>query len=307
MNDIFYFLDQSKLANYADDASTYICKKGIFPFLHALKSETEIVLNWFKLNEMKSNSDKCHLIVAENEHRPAYISNCCIYLDQQNELLHSEIIVKLLGLWIDNKLKFGEHIKTLLRKGNQKLHALIRVSKYTDEEKLRILMKTFIESQFKYCPLLWMFHSRTLEDRINKLHERALRVVYKDSNLTFEELLEKDNSFTTHHRNLQHLAILMYKVKNNLAPLPVQEIFKINSSDKAKSDWVIPKVRTEDNGLDAIRYRGPLTWNLLPEEIKSAKTLKSFKTKVKLWKPHGCTCRICLSYINGVGYIDRPY
>ena len=52
MNDIFYFLDKSKLANYAD-----ICKKGIFPLLHALKSETEIVLNWFKINEMKSNSD----------------------------------------------------------------------------------------------------------------------------------------------------------------------------------------------------------------------------------------------------------
>ena len=69
----------------------------------------------------------------------------------------------------------------------------MRVSKYTDEEKLRILMKTFIESQFKYCPLLWMFHSKTIEKRINKLHERALRVVYKDSKLTFEELLEKKN------------------------------------------------------------------------------------------------------------------
>ena len=99
----------------------------------------------------------------------------------------------------------------------------------------------------------------------------------------------------------------MYKVKNVLAPLPVQELFRVNSSDKAKSDWVIPKVQTEDNGLDAIRYRGPLTWNLLPEEIKSAKTLQSFKEKVKLWKPLGCTCRICLTYIDGVGYINRPY
>ena len=151
-----------------------------------------------------------------------------------------------------------------MRKGNQKLHALMRVAKYTDEEKLRILMKTFIESQFKYCPLLWMFHSKTLDDRINKLHERALRVVYKDdSNLTFEELLEKDNSFTTHHRNLQHLAILMYKVKNNLAPLPIQEIFRVNSSDKANSDWVIPKVRTEDNGLDAIRYSEDLLLGII--------------------------------------------
>ena len=75
MNDIFYFIDESQLANYADDNTAYLAKVGIFPFLHALKSETEIVLNWFKMNEMKSNSEKCHLIVAENEHRPAYIPN----------------------------------------------------------------------------------------------------------------------------------------------------------------------------------------------------------------------------------------
>ena len=75
------------------------------------------------------------------------------------------------------------------------------------DEKLRILMKTFIESQFNYCPLVWMFHSRKINEKINKLHERALRVVYSDDNLTFEQLLEKDNSFDIHDRNLQKLAI----------------------------------------------------------------------------------------------------
>ena len=119
-------------------------------------------------------------------------------------------------------MTFEEHVKTLLKKGNQKLHALMRASKYMSKEKLRILMKTFIESLFNYCPLLWMFHSRKLEKRINSLHERALRVVYKDDNLTFEQLLEKDNSFTTHERNIQNLAILMYQVKNDLCPAPIQ-------------------------------------------------------------------------------------
>ena len=65
---------------------------------------------------MKSNSDKCHLIVAENEHRPSYISNSGIYLDEERTLLQSEELVKLLGVWIDNKLTFEEHIKTLLKK-----------------------------------------------------------------------------------------------------------------------------------------------------------------------------------------------
>ena len=206
MNDIFYFINESKLANYADDTTAYLSKVGIFPFLHALKSETEIVLNWFKINEMKSNSEKCHLIVAENEHRPAYISNSYIYLDKENELLESEKCVKLLGLWIDNKMAFEEHIKKVLIKGNQKLHALMRVAKYMTTEKLRLVMKRFIESQFKHCPLVWMFYSKKIHNRINKLHERALRVVYKnDDGLTFEELLVNDKSFSVHNRNLQKL------------------------------------------------------------------------------------------------------
>ena len=112
-------------------------------------------------------------------------------------------------------MTFEYHVKTLLKKGNQKLHALMRVSLNMDKEKLRILMKTFIESQFNYCPLLWMFESRNINNRINNLHERALRVVYGNSELTFEQLLDKDNSFTIHDRNLQKLALLMYKEKIN--------------------------------------------------------------------------------------------
>ena len=91
-------------------------------------------------------------------------------------------------------------------------------------EKLRLLMKTFIETQFNYCPLIWMFHSRKLNKRINRLHERALRVAYKDDDLTFQQLLEKYNSFTIHERNLQKLAILMYQVKHKMRPQPVQDL-----------------------------------------------------------------------------------
>ena len=86
-------------------------------------------------------------------------------------------------------------------------------------------MKAFIDSQFGYCPLIWMFNNKTLDSKMNRLHNKALRLVYKDTCLTFEELLQKDNSFKIHNRNLQKLAIEMYKVVNGIAPAMMNCIF----------------------------------------------------------------------------------
>ena len=124
---------------------------------------------------MKPNQGKCRLIVADINHKN-YDSRSFVYLE--DAFLESEDIVKLLGILIDKELTFEDHIKWLLKKANQKLLALMRVSKYMTQKKLRILLKSFIESQFNYCPLIWICHSRELNARINKLHERALRCVY---------------------------------------------------------------------------------------------------------------------------------
>ena len=89
-----------------------------------------------------------------------------------------------------------------------------------DLAKRRSLMKAFITSQFNYCPLIWMLLYMQLNNRINKIHERALRLVYKDNNkLTFNDLLELDNSVTIYQQNLQILVTEIFKVKNSLALL----------------------------------------------------------------------------------------
>ena len=96
---------------------------------------------------------------------------------------------KLLGVEIDRTLSFDEHIASLCRKAGKKLSVLGRLSNFICTNKKRVLMKTFLESQFNYCPLIWMFHSRGVNNKINHLHERSLRIVYKDNVSYFKDLL----------------------------------------------------------------------------------------------------------------------
>ena len=112
------------------------------------------------MNKMKSNNDKCHSIVTNAD---------IVYISRLNEFIKSEDTVELLGIRIDNKLKFNEHLSGLWTKGNHKCHASSRISKFLCKEKLKLTIKTFIESQFNYCPLVWIFYSKTRNKKMKGL------------------------------------------------------------------------------------------------------------------------------------------
>ena len=203
-------------------------------------------------------------------------------------------------------MKFKEHVAGICNKVSQKLHALARISSFVGTDKLRVILKAFIESQFKYCPLVWMFHSRSLNNRINRLHERALKLVYKDSKLSFEELLIKDKSFCVHHRNLQALAIEMYKFHKNISPEIMNLVFKkstVTHDLRNKNIFACPNAKTVYYGTETISFRGPKIWALIPENIRLAQTLEVFKDKIKTWNPTGCTCRLCKVYLRRIGFV----
>ena len=128
---------------------------------------------------MKANADKCHLLVTRDTDVTAKIGEFDVKNSREE---------KLLGVKIDSKLSFENHVSSLCKKASQKLHALARVVNFMDLAKRKSLMKAFITSQFNYCPLIWMFHSRQLNNQINKIQERALRLVYKNNKLTFDDL-----------------------------------------------------------------------------------------------------------------------
>ena len=145
-------------------------------------------------------------------------------------------------------------------------------------------MKSFIEAQFGYCPLVWMFHGRVLNRKINHLHERSLRIVYKDSISSFHELLQKDHSFTIHLTNIQSLDIELYKIKENLSNEIMSSVFPprlIKYNLRTQSEFFRNSVNSSKYGLNSIRFFVSKAWHIVPIEMKNLTNLEDFKNKIR--------------------------
>ena len=298
LSDLFISLSEANICSYADDNSPYACKANTDDVITQLQEDSNKLLQWFSHNSLKANPDKFHLILNDSDENLSIKVGQYVVQNSQNE--------KLLGVTIDNKLTFKDHVEGLCKKASKKLHALTRVSRYMNTAKKRVIMKSFITSQFGYCPLVWMLHSRTLNNRINRIHERALRVVYNDNVSSFEEMLQKDDSVTIHEKNIQTLSIELFKVLKGLSPTIMDELFLVKKDQiyNSKFPFKSRNVRTVAYGTETLSFLGPKIWAIIPTEIKECKSLNEFKSKIKKWKPHHCPCRMCKTYIEGVGFID---
>ena len=196
---------------------------------------------------MKINADKCHLLVSTNNTVKIKVGNFDLTKSKSE---------KLLGVKFDHKLSFDDHISELSKKASNKIHALSIVASYMDISKRRILMN----APFKSQSLVWMCHSRANNDKINRLHERRVRIIYSDKQSSFETLLEKDGFVSIHNQNLQILGTEMYKIKNDLSPLIVTELFEQRNEQhydlRKNSQFTIPPMRTMYHGSESISFLG---------------------------------------------------
>ena len=210
-NDLFFILEETESINYADDTNLYACDMDLSNSIRKLECDALIAIEWFECNYMKLNNDKCHFILAGNKHEH-------LWVNVGDSKIWETASEKILGETIDCNLKFEEHVESILASAGKKLTALARMSHILKFSKMRLRIKSFVDSQFSYCPLIWMFCSWSLNNKINKLQGRALRILYKDYDSSFEDLLEKDNSDKIHDCNIKLLAKEVYKVENNILP-----------------------------------------------------------------------------------------
>ena len=175
-----------------------------------------------------------------------------------------------------------------------------------DISQCKLFGNAFIISQFSYCPLIWILHSRDMEHRINRTHKRTLQLIYPNQHqLTFKELLEKNKTVSIHQRYLQTLATEIYKAKNKISVEVVNWLFEFtNKNYNLRNRSILKRKRyfTVHYGSKSLVSLARKIWELVPDSIREVKT-SIFKNKIKAWTTDKFPCQLCKNYIGQVRFI----
>ena len=144
INDLLYWISNSALLNFADDNTISVTDNTIEELISTLEKESQAATDWFVSNEMIVNPDKFQAIVVirNNKMKDTYSLNI------NQEVSNSENCVKLLGVEMDNKISFGKHISTIVKKASNQLNAISRIQKFVSFKEKLILLNSFVYSNF---------------------------------------------------------------------------------------------------------------------------------------------------------------
>ena len=291
INDLFLFINEVELANFADDNTIYAAKKNVEELIKVLEKESNTAIDWFKMNDMIVNPDKFQAMILSSNKKENKFD-----LKINNSIISSEKSVTLLGIEIDNKLNFDKQVSNICRKANNQLNAIGRIQNYLGEKGKKTILNTFVYSNFMYCPLTWHFCSKSSQNKIEKIQYRSLKMLTNDYNSDYKDLLENTKTSTMEIKRLRIVALEVFKTVNNLNPDFMKDIFYFSPySTHRKYDIFVHCRNTTSFGDKSLRALGPHIWNSLPDSIKSTNSIFRFKSFIKNWSGPKCKCKLCFS------------
>ena len=177
------------------------------------------------------------------------------------------------------------------------------MSSLLDAEKKRLLFNTVMKSHFNYCPLIWIFSSRTSNNLINRIHKRSLRTVYNDTSSLFQ-LLQRNRSVSIHHKNIQTLTTEVLKVVNNICPPIMKTFFDFRGNRyNIRKFQEMRQQKTVQYGLETALYRAAQLWSLVSADLKSLPNVNLLILKIKHWECTECPCKLCKTCLRNIGYV----
>ena len=163
-------------------------------------------------------------------------------------------------------------------------------------EKAKLLANGFIDNQFNYAPLIWMFANKCSIDKILKIHKRTLQIVDDVYDESYENLFNRSGDISLHQKHLLYLAIEVCKSLAKLNPGFMWNFFERNHTpyNLRRGDLLLlPPAKSIRYGVNSLAFRGSLLWNNLPPQVKESQSLEEFKNRIKNLRFIRCTCTVC--------------
>ena len=277
-NDLTYSVNSNSNINmYADDHQFHAAGSTVTEVYDKLIASAELASRWYRSNFLKGNYDKYQTMTLGNKNNDMD----SIIIDD-NEVKSTKCL-KLLGVYIDNRLQFDEHIANICKRSSQRVGVLMRLRNMIPTDTKLKLFKAAILPYLTYSHLVWHFCRASDTRKLERIQERALRAVYCDKGSSYDKLLDMANLSTLQNRRLQDIAILMYKVKNNLSPNYICSLFQIPQLKYTlrNNDFGIPRFNTVTFGKHSLRYMGPKIWAIVPRNVRELTSISSFKYYIR--------------------------
>ena len=261
VNDMFHFMEKCDLYNYADDNSLSVAFCNIHDVLSYLGRDCKNAVKWFRDNGMQANPSKFQFMIIS--HSPVDTSKAMLQIDD-NIVLKPESQVKVLGVTLDNKLNFSHHVSVICTKAARQLNALARISRFLSTTSRMIIYNSFINSNFNYCPLVWHFCGKKNGDKIEKIQERALRIIYRNYDSLYPEVLREARTYTMTDKRLRSMLLHVFKSLKGMNAKCLNDMFSVKQnkySMRQAVKLVQPRRKTTTVGLKTVSYLGAKLWN----------------------------------------------
>ena len=258
-NDLPNIISDANVPMYADDHQVFVAHETMKRVEKILVDNEEKMTKWYQDNLLKVNCDKYQAMVLGN---PKDERNTD--LDISGEKVEQSQPIKILGVTLDENLNFKDHLHSVCKKVAGMIGVLRRLKNLIPVNAKLLLYKSAIMPHLTYCRLVWHFCTASDNRKLERLQERALRLVYNTTAESYDALLKRAKLTTLQNRRLQDILILMFKVKNKSTTNEIANIFNINDENTnnkgynlRNADFVLPRFKSVTYGRHSLRFLGP--------------------------------------------------
>ena len=288
IDDIVKVIRNGKVIMYADDTTLHVSGTSLHDIQLKLQEDLNEISKWIKDNRLQLNVDKTKLMIIGSKQRLRSCRDEPIYIEYEGKPIERCISTKCLGIIIDENLLWHDHVDSICKKVFAGLAVLRRIRPFIDDNSLKLLYMSLVQSQMDYCCEIWGNRFNTHTERITKLQKRAARLILKCNMFTSSKEMFLQLKWLPFYQRVQYFrCIFVFKCINNLSSeffkdifKPVSEMHDRHTRSSSNNNLAIPKCHTEYY-KHALCYSGSVLWNELPVEIRQRRSVHSFKIMLK--------------------------